>query len=375
MRAVWLFALAGCGFNVANNPIGVDADATTIDGCDSLVEQVDTCGRMTSAQLVFEGMYTLNTDTGELKKDGTVEPLTSELLDAKTNGVELRAVFAGSILVRTNTTLRVTGARPIAFVSTGQVSLEDGALIDVSAGGAGARLTCFGGPAPGADDSGGSAGGGGAGFGGGGAQGGNGDKDGGQSVGGTGGITDTISSGPLGGCAGARGGMSGDAGGAGGAGGGAIYIASRSEIVLASGAGINAGGGGGGGGLRSASVFGDAGGGGGGSGGMIWLEAPRVNNGGTLAANGGGGGEGSGNGDAGSPGMPGSLSTTQASGGTGGASAGADGGDGGAGTMLEGERTTELENGGGGGGGGGVGFIRIVATDVIAGTTSPAPTP
>ena len=75
----------------------------------------------------------------------------------------------------------------------------------------------------------------------------------------------------------------------GGAGGGAVQLSSESVITVGSMGGIHTGGGGGMGGSNVDTPC-AGGGGGGGSGGAIYLQAPRITMGGTLAANGGGGG-------------------------------------------------------------------------------------
>ena len=378
MRAVLALVLAGCGFRVApsgvsdDQPIDAGSDVA-LDACVSFSSQLDTCGHA-GADTTLSGTLTLNTDTGVLMQGATPVPITSAVVATITNHLEVRAWYVGSLTLSANTQLRAVGARPLAIIASGKVSFFMGAVIDLSAGGAGASTACTPGPTKGQDDNGGAAGGGGGGFQGAGAPGGDGNKDGGGSTGGTAGPKlAAMPGGPLGGCPGAIGGVGGDPGGDAGAGGGAIYIASASAIELLAMSGVNAGGGGGGGGTKVTSQFGDAGGGGGGSGGMIFLEAPRVRSAGVLAANGGGGGEGSGNGSAGDPGNPGALSTMKAEGGKGGSPTGSDGGKGSADAALDGGPAAGSQDGGAGGGGGGAGYVRVRSPDQMLGMmVSPA---
>lgn len=380
MRAVLALGLlgAGCGFSVAPSGAADDQPGdgsvdVPVDACVSFSSQLDTCGKA-GPDTTLSGTLTLNTDSGELLQGTTPMPITSAVVATTTNQLEVRAWYVGILTLAANTQLRAVGSRPLAIIASGKVTFLMGAVIDVSAGGAGASTACNPGPTKGSDENGGAAGGGGGGFQGAGAPGGDGNKDGNGSTGGTAGPKlAAMPAGPLGGCPGAKGGVGGDPGGDGGPGGGAIYIASATEIELLAMAGINAGGGGGGGGKKQGSQFGDAGGGGGGSGGMIFLEAPRVRSAGTLAANGGGAGEGSGNGDAGNPGSPGALSTMRAEGGRGGSSSGSDGGKGSAAAALDGEGAAAPQNGGAGGGGGGAGYVRVRSADPMLGTgVSPA---
>lgn len=368
MRAVLALALTtGCGFSTpGTQQVEGQTDAGAPDACATFSQQLDSCAA-SGADLTLSGMNVINTDTGILAAEGGPVTITSRLVTTATNAMEVRAVYVGTLTLAANAQLRAVGARPLALIASGKVYLLQNALIDVSAGGAGARSTCPGGPTKGEDDTLGAAGGGGGGFGAVGGFGGNGNGDDGGSTGGNYGVASTLPLGPLGGCAGAIGGTGADPGGDGGLGGGALYIVSASEIQLVDGAVINAGGGGGGGGKKLQSQYGDAGGGGGGSGGMILLEAPRLLSAGALAANGGGGGEGSGNGSAGKAGFAGRIDATRANGGSGGSPTGTDGGRGGAGVMTAGEPPGGADAGGAGGGGGGVGFIRVMSPDRMLG--------
>jgi hypothetical protein len=372
MKVALLALVAACSFKtheVASSDAMGDAAAPGIDApsCD-FSSQTDTCALGNpNNDLTLSGSNTYDTDTGLL--NGVAAP------HMRITGREgpFDAIIVRNFHMTLGATLRATGSLPLGVIAIGSINLDATTLIDVGVGGAGARTTCDNGAVAGADDSGGAAGGGGGGFGATGGHGGSGDSDGTVSAGGAGGsAASPAPMGPLGGCPGAHGGMGDVAGGAGGTAGGALYLAAKLQIVMASSAGIQAGAGGGGPGLVGSGTFdnGDTGGGGGGAGGMIFLESPSVHALGVLAANGGGGGEASGNGEAGNPGEDAILGTAAAGGGHGGSSTGTDGGNGGAGTGAA-QSVTTINSGGGGGGGGAVGIIYIRAADKQVGTVSP----
>ena len=366
---------AACGFSApraSQTPPDADPPPPPDVGCISLAAQIDTCLLPISNAfpLMLDGDYTIDTDTGILKNAmGIVTPIVSTV--AKTRGIDVRVLVATAVTLTPNAKLRAIGSRGLALFSRGAITLQSQSLIDVSNGGAGARLNC------GADDAvvgmagaSGAGGGGGGAFGASGADGGEGNSDTPVTAGGAGGKAAlALPAGPGGGCPGARGGQGDDPmnpGGAGGKGGGTVYVMSLMSIGISTGAGINAGGGGGGGGDVNVGN-GESGGGGGGSGGSIFLESPVIRSEGALAANGGGGGEGSSQGTAGNPGEPGKLGLMPAQGGKSAASEGADGGDGGNGATPAGQTPTQLKKGGGGGGGS-VGFIRVTSADAQLGT-------
>jgi len=361
--------LAGCAFDP---PIG-DSDEPDVEACDSFSQQLDTCALPAGKPLAFAGTLTFDTASGQLL-DGTT-PLPVDSVSLATQGGEVQAIVATTVMFAPGAMIRAIGPRGFAIVASDTITIADSARIDVSVGGAGAQTTCRSGPIAGASLGDGAGGGGGGAFGGPGGRGGDGNMDGDPSLGGLGGTAlATAPLGPLGGCPGADGGLGADPGGLGGAGGGVVFLASATAIEIAANAGIHAGGGGGAGGERSSGNYGDAGGGGGGSGGMIFLEAPRVVSAGALAANGGGGGEGSGDGSGGDAGDAGALATVRASGGSGGSVSGTSGGNGGAVIGLEGEPVTSREKGGAGGGGGGAGFVIVEAAEQDLGeNVSPAP--
>ncbi len=382
MRAWLLLSLlaAACSFDHGTVPDDATGDGSGSDidvpaGCVSFSSQFDTCGLAKGElDLTLTGETTYNTDTGALIAQGAVMVDVMRMqLAGKAGPVEV--VVVRDFRMMANASLRATGALPLAILAFGSITIEAGAAIDVSAGGAGARTTCPDGAMDGGPQDGGGGGGGGGAFAASGGNGGNGDSDGDTAApGGPGGTAATSTPlGPLGGCPGARGGKGEDNGGAGGAAGGAIYLAAATRIELAAGATINAGGAGGQGGGISSFSFGDAGGGGGGSGGMIMIESAIVRSAGALAANGGGGGEASGDNDGGNPGAPGSTTTDPATGGAGNSPTGTDGGAGGAQAAPSGTSVTAVDKGGGGGGGGSVGFIIVKSADAMVTLASPDP--
>lgn len=363
---VLLCGLAACSFRHGELSANGAIDTSS---CQSFSSQLDTCAFAGISDFTLTGKTTYDTTQGVLTPSVAITRMS---LVGKAGPIEV--IFARNVRITAGAALRATGALPLAIVAYGAITIETGALIDVSAGGAGARTMCASGAIAGASNSDGAGGGGGGGFGGTGGDGGNGDSDGAsQAPGGIGGFAVARPAGPLGGCPGAHGGSGSDPGGEGGAGGGAIYLVAAAGIEIAASAGIHAGGGGGIGGDQSGSDNGDAGGGGGGSGGMIMIEAPTVRSTGVLAANGGGGGEASGNREAGEDGDPGALATTAANGGSGDSPTGTDGGDGGAQLGPNGAPVVTVQAGGGGGGGGGVGFIVIASPDAMIATASPSP--
>jgi hypothetical protein len=388
---------AGCGFsstlkpaNDADPPGETDADlpdGTPGDGaCASFSQRLDTCALALSGDIVVLGTGTYNTDLHELRVGGQPVAITRTTFHTIPSpgdaGNDVEAILAHDVTIRAGAILRAfgnqsAGAPPFAIIASGTVTLEDGAAIDVSDGGAGALPVCSTAPDPGVASDRGAGGGGGGSYGAAGGRGGNGDAGPMQVPGGKGGDSVAMPSGLRGGCPGAPGGDgTGNTVGAEGRGGGAIFIAAGVEIKLGTNAVLYAGGGGGGGGGHGTGPdTGNAGGGGGGSGGMIALESPRVTAANArMAANGGGGGEGSSLLQAGNNGATGTTTTAAAPGGTGGAQDGADGGQGGDRASAAGQSVATVLAGGGGGGGGGVGYIHIVSLiRQLSGNISPAP--
>ncbi len=377
--ALVLGLLAACGFHASGTPGAPDGpgapgggDDTPGSGC-TFSSQVDTCQLTLDTDLTLSSAATYDTATHELRVNGAVMAVAHTTFTTKDSDVD--AILARNVHLTSGVGLSATGPLPFAIVASGSITLDDGASIDVSDGGAGALSACSTAPHPGGDSAAGAGGGGGGAYADSGGNGGDGNSNGPPAAGGAGGSSTGISDGPLGGCPGAPGGrgVAPSLGGQGGLGGGAIYLVAADRIELGAGAVLTAAGGGGhGGGFILASF--DGGGGGGGSGGVIFLEAPQVMGpGAVVAANGGGGGEGADDTAVGADGAKGSLSSAPATGGRGGAPAGTDGGDGGSGNHTAGETVTAKQAGGGGGGGGSVGYVRIKSADVNIGVISPAP--
>jgi hypothetical protein len=310
------------------------------------------------------------------------EPSVMKL--AQPDGPEAALIVMSSLSVAAESTLALSGNRPVIFLVYGDAHVAG--TIDVSAhgtaGGAGAYDACgasLGGSGEEADSVAGVLQGAGGGAGGGfGSAGGLGGADGASSAKATAGAIGGESTlRPLrGGCAGGPGGEGDEAGvAAGGGGGGAIQI-SAAGVLDVTGT-INAGGGGGA--ILSVNY---SGGGGGGSGGAILLEGTtiEIDDAARIGANGGGGGGG----QRGS-GTPASVAGSDAHADgvvAGGGSSTGSGGDGGAGATAaleasSGSMGTLLLShyGGGGGGGGGVGRIRINQAKSCgpSGGYSPAP--
>lgn len=377
--ALAMIAAGGCGFSIdIGDNTGSDASNATVDAgpdgpCTTFSTFIDTCELPQGNALMLTGNHNFDTDTGLLTDAiGTVVPVKTATINLAQNGIDVQAIFVGTLVL--DGTLTATGSRPFAILARGDVELVGTSLVEVGMGGAGAQTMCASPAEAGEQDSTGGGGGGGGGLGAMGGHGGDGDSDGDGSIGGAGGAALPPPSAIIGGCAGAKGGdASPDVGGVGGRGGGAVFIASATRIQIGGTAGINAGGEGGQGGRKDAD--GDAGAGGGGSGGTILLEAPHVRNDGTLSANGGGGGEGSDNGgSAGRDGSDATLGTAPASGGDGNSTGGAGGASGGNSSQPSGGAQPPKRPGGGGGGGGAIGFIRVVAGDMQLGSkVSPTP--
>jgi hypothetical protein len=399
MRASWivlaLLAGAGCGFQSEAAPGGGDDGATPPGGDDdgqppgggsqatpscAFATQLSTCPASFGAELDLQGTLTYDTDAGAFT-DGNGKPVAiafdHTVMDTHSDKVDV--IYASSVVLASGTMLHAKGSFGLAILASGAITLDTGAMIDVSAGGAGQRTTCSLGPGKGDNENLGGGGGGGGGFGGDGGTGGHGNKDhgvfgGSESNGGAGGAAVGIPQGPRGGCPGADGGAGSNGGGKGGLGGGGLYLAAGDQIMLATGAALDAGGGGGGAGTQTGGNDGDAGGGGGGTGGVIWLEAPHVHAdpSAAIVANGGSGGQGSGGGHAGNPGIAGTLTVMAAAGGANApSSSGAAGGDGGSQSQPDGATATDYQDGGGGGGGGSVGYIHVTSADASLGVVSP----
>ncbi len=383
MRGIVLCALlVGCGFRAPEADGDADGDADGGDAstdagdtddapppdmgppCATFSTVLDTCAVTSGSTtpLMFVNATTFDTATGVIMREPADAGFTVTSQVVNTPDGTVRAIVASDVTFAPGATLIAIGVLPLAIVAHGAFTMAADAVIDVGAGGAGARTSCAGPAAPGIDNPGGASGGGGGGFAAMGGAGGESDSDGARVAGGAGGAMEGLPTSLRGGCGGASGGAGVNGtnpGGGGGAGGGAVYVVAAGALTLDPDAVIDAGGAGGGGGSRDNS-FGDAGGGGGGAGGMIFLEGPTIT-GGILVANGGGGGEGSGDGDPGNPGSPGRRDEDAANGGRGQSPTGTDGGDGGHLGVAEGRSPGRAQAGGSGGGGGAAGYIRLLA--------------
>lgn len=316
------------------------ADATTID----------TTAQSISGQVLAVGVFTLETQPG--------------------GGPQLAVLRVGSLTVPSASTVRVIGSRPLLVIAQTDITisgiLNGGARQGEPGPGGSAQSTARAGQGTaGANDGNiGDSGGAGGGYG---------------TVGGTGGAAGNnnmslsvprTAGGPAYGDAvltmlagGGGGGVGSPCTQLGGAGGGAIQLSSYGAVHIAG--VVTVGGGGGARGTICANTGGSAGGGG--SGGAIFVEAPRVEVSGTLAANGGSGGAGS---DSpanlqGTAGTDGRLTAEAAPGAptVGATNVGAKGGDGG---WRDAPPTTGDDTlyGNGGGGGGAVGRIVLRAASL-----------
>lgn len=285
---------------------------------------------------------------------GTLDTDTSPLCSTNVvSGATTACVIAGdTVSLAAGLTLAATGSKPLIIVARNQITITgtlDVATHRFGPRGAGAAI----GPCNAAGSPSGGGGGAGGSFGG---------------LGGDGGAPNQTMAGSVpaapttlrGGCSGRS------SGGVGGDGGGATYLIAGVQIEVVG--AINASGAG-----AEKADSGIRGGGGGGSGGMIGLDAPAVQIGGIVFANGGGGSGGS---DAGSEGDDG-WDPAGGAGGIGGAGSGTsgDGGTGASGTTLTGVAGGAGTAGvsGGGGGGGGAGVVKLYGTRSGSGTISPPP--
>lgn len=328
-----------------------------------------------ASRVLSSGTFIFDSTTGALTPPVGPVVLLEVSSVSQAGGQVLNLVTVSSLTIEASATLRITGGRPTALVSLGDMTI-DGAISVSATGttsGPAGGVGC--GTSTGANGGVGTAMGGEAGTGGGGG--------GFGAVGGAGGPVDTAQppgGGPRGnatlvplrgGCPGGTGGNSG--GGAPGGGGGALQLVAAGTVSI--GGTVAAAGGGG-----QDPTATHAGGGGGGAGGGLLFEAQTVTIDvtGRITANGGGGGEGTRTNDSSVPGSDGHENdNAPAAGGVAGASAG-DGGNGGAGTIAAQPGGLGIHApgnaAGGGGGGGAVGRIHLRAASIMnSGVVSPPP--
>jgi hypothetical protein len=350
----------GTGASGDGNNVTPPADALPV-GCAQVSTQTNTCSLPAGSPVHITMDSTFDTGSGTLTgSDGTIVAVTVSNVTGPV--VPIETIVASTFDIDAGVTLRVTGATAFGVIASDTITIKG--IIDASVGGAGvSNGSGLGYCTAEIGQSGTSINGYVGGEGGGGGQG----------SGGSGGIAIDMGVGgggapgavrpsflnndaPIGGCVNLS-----------AKGGGGVYLASATGIVIAAGAGINAGGGGG----AAAASGGSGPGGGGAAGGTIMLETPGLVIDGILAANGGGGGEGGAFGTA-VAGQPGQLGAVPAKGGNG--TFGASGGSGGAGSALWGADGGAESMSGGGGGGGAAGFVIIhTNTQLGSGVISPAP--
>lgn len=364
-----LASLAGCGFEGT----GPSPMETGSDGIRCGFEYLNLCGLTAGPDRSYTGNITLDTSN----------PQTCTHVVAQMGGPEVCVIYAPSITIASNATVRGLGTRPLALVSRGDLIINGTLSVGSRTQGGGSEQLGAGAlsatcpsptqtPASSAQGGGGAAG---ATFHGAGGSGGKGNST------HAGGRAPSAMPAPTllrGGCRGQNGGDGSQAqsGGAGGPPGGALLLAAHGAIRLAgSNARVAAGGAGGSGGRSY------GGGGGGGSGGMIVLEASQIVNEGAVRAQGGGGGQGGfyfgfpGGPISGTDGEDAGDNTMRADG-AGPTDVACTGGDGSTESTVDGQTANDGFSGagaGGGGGGGGAGFVLIRGARSGAGTYSPPP--
>jgi len=354
-----LVLVAGCRSIFGISDPGLVGDASTLIDttdsgdatltCTSFSTLIDTCALPAGGE--FPPTATLyNSDTGSVTVGAAAQQI-AHVVVMTTAGAMIDVIPVSAFMEDADTSLRITGALPVAFVATGEIEISG--HLDVSAGGAGAGCDVIGtgrdGQAQGLTGDGGGGGGGAV----------SGAAGGASNNGNTRASGGSPQPGFAGGCAGGDGGLI-DTPIADG--GGVVYLISAQPILItgivdASGAGGRGG---------SSMTGNHGGGGGGGGGGSLIFEAPSMMNAGQINATGGGGGGGSSIFGAGNPGKLGSA------GGQGGAgTSGNGGGRGGNGMLTAIQGADGGTSDGGGGGGGATGRIHIIGTVTSTGAIAP----
>src|SRR5690349_6437084 len=141
-----LAALPACSFAPGSPGLAIDGAVST-DGdapaCTSFSSQLDTCGVATSSDtLTLSGEYTYDTTQGTLKSAGGNVTITRMQVTGKAGPIEVWLV--GDLHATSGARLRAIGNVPLAIVAFNAITIDANATLDVSAGGAGARVTCTG---------------------------------------------------------------------------------------------------------------------------------------------------------------------------------------------------------------------------------------
>jgi len=142
---------------------GLEGSCFSLDECAPVGSQFGSCLLGIDDDLMLSGAITYDTTIHELKLNGAMMPIVRVTLLAKAGNVD--AIVAHNVRLTAGVQLRATRMLTFAIVASGSVTLEDGATIDVSDGGAGAQTSCANPPMPGSDNTGGAGGGGGGGYG------------------------------------------------------------------------------------------------------------------------------------------------------------------------------------------------------------------
>ena len=111
------------------------------DACTRFSRQLDTCGLPLMTDLSIAQAATYNTSTRELRVGGLLTATVSASVNV--NGRTVDALLVRDLTIASGVTLRAAGdqpagAPPFVIIAGGTVTLDDGAAIDVSDGGAGA---------------------------------------------------------------------------------------------------------------------------------------------------------------------------------------------------------------------------------------------
>src|SRR5262245_52806997 len=133
---------AACSFDPgvgATQPDANAPDSLGTPGCHSFSSQFDTCLLTPSdASLTLSGQHTHATTMGKLYNGTPPAAITRMQIAGKAGPLEV--LIVDDFRMATNARLRATGTTPLAILAFGSIAIDAGATIDVSAGGAGARI-------------------------------------------------------------------------------------------------------------------------------------------------------------------------------------------------------------------------------------------